>query len=218
MERRNLHESCGVVGVFAPNEDVARLTFFSLFALQHRGQESSGIATADGKKLRAYARMGLVSQVFNEEALSQLTGHIAIGHNRYSTKGSSRLTNAQPIVVSKGASTIAIAHNGNIVNAESLHEELAEQGYIFHTSTDTEVIAHLYEEHGPGFLKHLRGMFAIARWDARKQQLLLARDRLGKKPLCYAQTSKYLIFSSELKAILENPEVRREVAPEAIDY
>ena len=80
-----MHESCGVVGVYAPNEDVARLTFFSLFALQHRGQESSGIATAGGKKLQVYAQMGLVSQVFDEEVLSRLTGHIAIGHNRYST-------------------------------------------------------------------------------------------------------------------------------------
>ena len=126
-----MHESCGVFGVYAPNEDVARLTFFALFALQHRGQESSGIATADGRKIRVYTGMGRVSHVFSEDSLSNLTGHIAIGHNRYSTAGSSRVGNAQPIVVGDGDSTIAIAHNGNIINAKYLREELAAQGYIF---------------------------------------------------------------------------------------
>src|SRR3990170_3999789 len=101
MEKRKLHESCGVVGIFAPDEDVARLTFFALFALQHRGQESAGIASADGQKLQVHAQMGLVSQVFNEESLGRLTGHIAIGHNRYSTTGSSRVCNAQPLIVGK---------------------------------------------------------------------------------------------------------------------
>jgi len=134
-----LHESCGVFGVYSPDEDVARLTFFALFALQHRGQESSGIATADGKKIRIFTGMGRVSNVFAEESLSQLTGHIAIGHNRYSTAGSSRAANAQPIVVSSANNTIAIAHNGNIINATHLYEELGGQGYTFHGTTDTEV-------------------------------------------------------------------------------
>jgi len=132
-----LHESCGVFGVYAPGEDVARLTFFALFALQHRGQESAGIATANGKRLQVYAQMGLVSQVFTEDSLSQLGGHIAIGHNRYSTRGSSRVINAQPLLVGNGSNTIAIAHNGNIVNAEHLYQELSDLGYTFHTSTDT---------------------------------------------------------------------------------
>ena len=134
---------CGVVCVYAPHEDVARITFFALFALQHRGQESAGIATADGKKLQVYTDMGLVSQVFDEDALSQLTGDIAIGHSRYSTRGSSQICNAQPIVVGKGSKAIAIAHNGNIVNADHLHEELSAQGYTFRTSTDSEVILNL---------------------------------------------------------------------------
>jgi len=138
-----LHESCGVFGVYAPGEDVARLTFFALFALQHRGQESAGIATTDGRKFQVHARMGLVSQVFNEDSLSRLSGDIAIGHNRYSTRGSSRVINVQPIEVGEGSNSIAIAHNGNIVNAEHLYEELSAQGYSFHTSTDTEVIANL---------------------------------------------------------------------------
>ncbi|MBM4432780.1 MAG: amidophosphoribosyltransferase, partial [Chloroflexi bacterium] len=119
-----MHESCGVFGIYAPGEDVARITFFGLFALQHRGQESAGIATSDRRRLRLYAKMGLVSQVFDEEALSQLTGDIAIGHNRYSTTGSSRIANAQPFIVGKDSNTLAIAHNGNIVNAEHLRQEL----------------------------------------------------------------------------------------------
>ena len=138
-----MHESCGVFGVYAPGVDVARLTFFALFALQHRGQESAGIATTDGRKLQVHARMGLVSQAFSEDSLSQLSGNIAIGHNRYSTRGSSRVANVQPIIVGKGSNTIAIAHNGNIVNAEHLYQELSDQGYTFRTSTDTEVIANL---------------------------------------------------------------------------
>ena len=138
-----MHEACGVFGVFAPDEDVARLTFFALFALQHRGQESAGIATSDGKNLYVYAKMGLVSQVFDEASLSRLTGNIAIGHNRYSTRGSSHAFNAQPIIVGRGANALAIAHNGNIINAEPLYQELSGQGYTFRTSTDTEVIANL---------------------------------------------------------------------------
>ena len=132
-----MRESCGVFGVYAPGEDVARLTFFALFALQHRGQESAGIATSNGKRLQVCAELGLVSQVFTEESLSQLSGDFAIGHNRYSTRGSNRINNVQPIVVGKGANTIAVAHNGNIVNAEHLYQELCEQGYTFRTSTDT---------------------------------------------------------------------------------
>ena len=110
------HESCGIFGVYAPEEDVARLTFFALFALQHRGQESSGIATTNGRNIRLHTGMGLVSHVFNEDSLGRLPGTAAIGHNRYSTMGSSRPTNAQPIVVEGADEKIALAHNGNIVN------------------------------------------------------------------------------------------------------
>jgi len=138
-----MREACGIFGVYAPGEDVARITFFALFALQHRGQESAGIATSDGEKLEVYARMGLVSQVFDEESLSQLTGNIAIGHNRYSTTGSSRINNAQPITAGSGENTIAVAHNGNIINSEHLRNELLEMGYHFSSSTDSEVIANL---------------------------------------------------------------------------
>ena len=112
-----MRESCALFGVYAPGEDVARLTFFGLYSLQHRGQESSGIATANGEGIHVHTRMGLVSQAFDEEVLSRLQGDIAIGHNRYSTTGHSRPANAQPIVVDSPMGKLALGHNGNIINA-----------------------------------------------------------------------------------------------------
>lgn len=138
-----MHESCGIFGVYAPGEDVARITFFGLFALQHRGHESAGIATSNGKRIQIYSDMGLVSQVFDKNSLSRITGDIAIGHTRYSTSGSSRITNAQPIIAGTGSHTLAVTHNGNIINAQHLYEELCEHGYGFHSSTDSEAITNL---------------------------------------------------------------------------
>jgi amidophosphoribosyltransferase len=202
-----LHESCGVFGVYAPGEDVARLTFFALFALQHRGQESAGIATADGMRLRVYAGMGLVSQVFDEDALAKLPGNIAIGHNRYSTRGSSRLCNAQPVIVGKGSNEIAVAHNGNIVNAEHLRQELADQGYTFHTSTDTEVIANLIlSSHEKKWVDKIR--YAIRRLQGAysltlltKNKLYGVRDLLGVRPLCLGTINDGWVLASETCAL-----------------
>jgi len=202
-----LHESCGVFGVYAPGEDVGRLTFFALFALQHRGQESAGIATADGKKLQVYAKMGLVSQVFTEESLSQLGGSIAIGHNRYSTRGSSRLSNAQPLLVGKGSNTIAIAHNGNIVNAEHLYEELRDQGYSFHTSTDTEIIANLIlsspEKSWVDKIRYamhrLQGAYSLTIMT--KDSLFGVRDPFGVRPLCLGTIDGGWVMASESCAL-----------------
>jgi len=202
-----LHESCGVFGVYAPNEDVARLTFFALFALQHRGQESSGIATADGKKLNVYAKMGLASQVFNEEALSHLVGNIAIGHNRYSTRGSNRECNVQPIVVGKGSNAIAIAHNGNIINAEHLYEELCDQGYTFQTSTDTEVIANLIlsspEKNWVDRIRYamhrLQGAYSLTVMT--KDALFGVRDPFGVRPLCLGSIDGGWVIASETCAL-----------------
>jgi len=185
-----LHESCGVFGIYAPGEDIARLTFFALFALQHRGQESAGIATTDGKRLQVYAKMGLVSQIFDEDSLSNLTGHIAIGHNRYSTRGSSRICNVQPIVVGKGSDALAIAHNGNITNAEPLYKELTDTGYTFHTSTDTEVIANLIASSTEKeWLSKIR--YAMRRLQGAYSMVIMVRDTLfavrdsfGVRPLC----------------------------------
>jgi len=134
-------EECGVFGVYAPGDDVARLTYFGLFALQHRGQESAGIAVSDGERLRCHKEMGLVTQVFDEGVLQNLPGHLAIGHTRYSTTGSSILCNAQPIVVHTPHGPIAVAHNGNIVNTRQLRGELEAEGIEFESTNDSEVIA-----------------------------------------------------------------------------
>ncbi|MEQ9487136.1 amidophosphoribosyltransferase [Coleofasciculus sp. F4-SAH-05] len=135
-------EACGVFGIYAPDEDVAKLTYFGLFALQHRGQESAGIATFEGEQVRLYKNMGLVSQVFNEDILNQMPGTIAVGHTRYSTTGSSRVINAQPAVVNTRLGSLALAHNGNLVNAPELRTHLENRNYDeFLTTTDSEMIA-----------------------------------------------------------------------------
>ncbi len=203
-----MHEACGVFGIYAPSEDIARLTFFALFALQHRGQESAGIATTNGKKLQVYAKMGLVSQVFDEESLSQLNGNIAIGHNRYSTRGSSCDSNVQPIIVSNGSDTFAIAHNGNVINAELLYQELVNMGYTFRTSTDTEVVANLIlsspEKDWLGKIRYamrrLQGAYSMVIMT--KDTLFGIRDSLGVRPLCLGTiNSNALVLASESCAL-----------------
>lgn len=202
-----MHESCGVFGVYAPNEDVARFTFFGLFALQHRGQESAGIATTDGKRISVYAKMGLVSQVFSEDSLRQLGGHIAIGHNRYSTTGSSKIANVQPIVVGNGADAIAIAHNGNIINTQYLYKELVEQGYVFHSSTDTEVIANLilaapakdWVDKIKYAMRRLQGAYSLVIMTT--QGLFGVRDSFGVRPLCLGTVDGGWVIASETCAL-----------------
>ncbi len=202
-----MHECCGVFGIYAPDEDVARLTFFALFALQHRGQESAGIASTDGKGIQVYAKMGLVSQVFNEDALSQLSGHIAIGHNRYSTTGSSKAINVQPIIVGNGPNALAIAHNGNIVNAAHLRAELVDQGHTFQTSTDTEVIANLIlsspEKTWVDRIKYamhrIQGAYSLVIMT--NNHLLGVRDPFGVRPLCLGTINGGWVIASESCAL-----------------
>ncbi len=203
-----MHEACGVFGIYAPDEDIARLTFFALFALQHRGQESAGIATTAGKKFQVYAKMGLVSQVFDEESLSRLTGTIAIGHNRYSTRGSNRSSNVQPMIVGNGSNAFAIAHNGNITNAESLYQELAGLGYAFRTSTDTEVIANLIlsspEKDWLSKIRYamhrLSGAYSLTIMTS--HSLFGVRDPLGVRPLCLGTiNSNAWVLASESCAL-----------------
>ena len=202
-----MHECCGVFGVYAPGEDVARLTFFALFALQHRGQESAGIATANGKRLQVYAQMGLVSQVFTEDSLSQLGGYVAIGHNRYSTKGSSRISNVQPLLVGEGSNTIAVAHNGNIVNAEHLYRELSDSGYTFRSSTDTEVIANLIQSSPEeGWINKIR--YAMHRLQGAYSLTMITnntlfgvRDPFGVRPLCLGTVNGGWVIASESCAL-----------------
>lgn len=134
-------EACGVFGIYAPDEDVAKLAYFGLYALQHRGQESAGIATFEKGRVHLHKEMGLVSQVFNEEILAELPGEMAVGHTRYSTTGSSRVANAQPAVVNTRLGAIALAHNGNLVNTGELREHLVKQNLNFVTTTDSEMIA-----------------------------------------------------------------------------
>ncbi len=134
-------EACGVFGIYAPEEDVAKLTYFGLYALQHRGQESAGIATFEGEKVHVHKEMGLVSQVFTESILNQLAGKLAVGHTRYSTTGSSLKVNAQPAVVETRLGSLALAHNGNLVNAMELRQELRKRDCNFNTTTDSEMIA-----------------------------------------------------------------------------
>lgn len=215
-----LHESCGIFGVYAPGEEVARLTYFGLYALQHRGQESSGIATADGARIRLHASMGLVSQVFTEPILEQLSGSIAIGHNRYSTTGSSRIFNAQPILVSGPWGDIALAHNGNIVNAEHLRRELHEKGYTFSTSTDSETIACLLAA-APGknlvdriryVMGRLQGAYSLVIMT--KDKLIGVRDPMGVRPLCLGSLDGGWALASESCALDHlGAECLREVEP-----
>ena len=134
------NEECGIIGVYAPNEDVSRMAFFGLYALQHRGQEAAGIAVADGTSIRIHKDAGLVAQVFNEGNLAPLTGHYAIGHTRYSTTGSSSKRNAQPFLIETQFGPIAAAHNGNLVNAAELRQEVLKRGVGLSSSSDSEVI------------------------------------------------------------------------------
>ncbi|MDD5082647.1 MAG: amidophosphoribosyltransferase, partial [Dehalococcoidales bacterium] len=202
-----MHEACGVFGIYAPGEDVARLTFFGLFALQHRGQESAGIATTSEGRFQVYARMGLVSQIFKEDSLSQLHGNIAIGHTRYSTSGSSRVANAQPLLIGEGVDTIAIAHNGNIVNSAGLYRELTEEGRPFHTSTDTEVIANLILSSGESqwvdriryAMRRLQGAYSLVIMTA--DRLFAVRDPLGVRPLCLGTINGGWVIASESCAL-----------------
>lgn len=150
-------EACGVFGVYAPEEDVAKLTYFGLYALQHRGQESAGIATFDGDQVHLHKEMGLVSQVFNETILAEMPGTLAVGHTRYSTTGSSRVVNAQPAVLETRLGSLALAHNGNLVNTAVLREELLQRNCNLVTTTDSEMIAFAIAEEVNGGKDWLEG-------------------------------------------------------------
>ena len=196
-------EYCGVFGVYAPGEDVARVAFYGLYALQHRGQESAGIVTADGHELHSHLGMGLVSQVFDEENLRHLRGHMAIGHNRYSTTGSSRLKNAQPFRVSGPNGEIALGHNGNLVNVETLRNDLEEEGYEFTTTTDSEVMARILA-HAPGnswperfahMMRRVQGAYCLV--VITPAALFAVRAPLGVRPLCLGRLNGGWVVASE---------------------
>ena len=215
-----MHEHCGVFGVYAHNIDIARLIFFALFALQHRGQESAGIAVTDSNGIKVHTGMGLASHVFTENDLAQLQGYIGIGHNRYSTSGSSQPANVQPIIVESAELTLALAHNGNILNAKLLRDELCERGYSFHTSTDSEVIANLIlaspGNDWPGKIKYamnrLQGAYSLTVMV--QDKLIGIRDPLGVRPLCLGTIDGGWAIASESCALDHiGAQFSREIEP-----
>jgi amidophosphoribosyltransferase len=183
-------EECGVIGIFAPNEDVARMTFFGLYALQHRGQEAAGMAVADGQVMSMHKGVGFVSRVFTPESMADLKGHYAIGHTRYSTTGSSSLRNAQPFMIETINGPLALAHNGNLVNSAELRQELMEQGVGFSSSSDTEVMTMMLARNG-GATWEERIKTAMKKWIGAYSLVILTRDCVyavrdpwGFRPLC----------------------------------
>lgn len=202
LEDDKFHDECGVVGVFAPGREVARLAFFGLYSLQHRGQESAGIATSDGRIAHIHKGMGLVAQVFNEDNLRPLSGHLAIGQNRYSTTGSSNLRNAQPYLIETIYGPLGIAHNGNLTNAQELRKMLLERGVGLSSSSDSEVItqmlsapADVYAQadqngtEGDRWVARIRSFMQIAQGAysltvLTRHAIYAVRDPLGLRPLC----------------------------------
>jgi amidophosphoribosyltransferase len=210
---------CGVFGIRSPQRDVSRIAYFGLFALQHRGQESAGIAVSDHGRLTVLRDMGLVSQVFDEQNLSGLQGDAAIGHTRYSTTGSTDWANAQPLIQHGRARTIALGHNGNLTNAPSVREQLAEEGVKLSSTSDSELIAALIaNDQSPlddaiaGAMRRLEGAYSIV---ALSEGTLLAfRDRHGFRPLVLGVLDGEWVVASESCALdLVGATFEREVAP-----
>jgi amidophosphoribosyltransferase len=210
---------CGLFGIHSAERDVARVTYFGLFALQHRGQESAGIAVSDAGRLTALRDMGLVTQVFDEQKLRGLRGELAIGHTRYSTTGSSQWWNAQPLVQHGSARTIALGHNGNLTNAAELREELAAAGRTLATTADSEMIAALIandpaplEEAVAAVMDRLAGAFSVVALSEGK--LVAFRDPHGFRPLCVGRLGDDWVVASETCALdLVGAEPKREVRP-----
>ena len=199
-------EACGVFGVFG-HKDAARLTYFGLYALQHRGQESAGIVSSTGKSIYEHKGMGLVPETFTESILSKLHGHIATGHVRYSTTGSSVAKNAQPFVVSHAGKTLAIAHNGNLTNAREIRNGLEKKGSIFQTTMDSEIIVHLLtqniqrgiEEAVVKAASRIEGAYSCVLMT--EDKLIAFRDPNGFRPLCLGLLDEGYIVASETCAL-----------------
>ena len=214
------HEECGVFGIYAPSLEVSRVTFFGLFALQHRGQESAGIAATDGTTINVRRNLGLVSQAFDEEDIEALPGFAAIGHTRYSTAGSTLQCNAGPMYVDTNLGPIAIAHNGNLTNAVPLKEELEALGEVFVTTTDSEVLARMIAladgetipEKIRNAMPKMIGAFSLA--VLTENELYAVRDAIGVRPLCIGKLNEGHIVASESCALMTvGAEFIREVEP-----
>jgi amidophosphoribosyltransferase len=213
-------EECGIFGIYG-HEDTARLTYFGLYALQHRGQESAGISVGDGRRMLHHKGMGLVSEIFSEEILNSLKGHLGIGHVRYSTTGSSMLVNAQPFCIMHSGCSLALAHNGNLVNAHLLRRDLEQRGSIFQTTMDTEVIVHLIarqivrglEEALIHALTQIQGAYSLVL--ATESQVIGARDPHGFRPMCLGMihNETYVIASETCALDLIGARYLRDVEP-----
>ncbi|GIM97265.1 amidophosphoribosyltransferase [Paractinoplanes toevensis] len=222
-QERGPQDACGVFGVWAPEEEVAKLTYFGLFALQHRGQEAAGIAVSDGSGVVVYKDLGLVSQVFDEPTLASLRGHLAIGHTRYSTTGGSNWENAQPTIrATTAGTTIALAHNGNLVNTAELAREVAERGIEMdkNTTNDTALVTALLaswpdmsvEAAALEVLPRLRGAFSFVFMD--ENTLYAARDAQGVRPLVLGRMERGWVIASETAALdIVGASFVREVEP-----
>ncbi len=213
-------ESCGVFAIYTRDDDVAKLTYYALYALQHRGQESAGIAVSNGRETAMLKDMGMVSQVFSERDLQSLQGHIAIGHVRYSTTGSSYWENSQPIQAVHEGGSIYVAHNGNLVNTDELREELEAQGVRFRSTSDTEVIAVLLARSGASdvvgaakeTLPRLRGAYSLVVMT--EDRLLGIRDPNGIRPLCVGEyMDGYAIASESCGLDIIGARYLREIEP-----
>ena len=210
---------CGVFGIYG-HPNAAELTYYGLYALQHRGQESAGIVTSDGKQFRVHRGMGLVPQIFNGEILHGLVGQMAVGHTRYSTTGSSHLRNAQPLTVDCSRGQIAIAHNGNLTNAAQLREELEAKGSIFQTTVDSEIILHLMAQPTLGgtdnnlvqTVRMIEGAYSLVIMT--EQEIIGVRDPHGFRPLAIGKVGDAWVLASETCAFdLINAKFVRDVEP-----
>jgi amidophosphoribosyltransferase len=213
-------EACGVFGIYAPGEDVARITYFGLYALQHRGQESAGIATADGTRLHHHRQMGLVAQAFTEDDLARLHGHLAIGHTRYSTTGSNRLENVQPLLLEGTLGPFALGHNGNLTNTLNLHIRLRDDGETLHTTSDTEIIARMiarapgatYVEKLRQVMPEIQGAYSLV--ILTPTEVIGVRDPHGVRPLTIGKLQDHWVIASESCAIETiGGEATRDVRP-----
>ena len=212
-------DECGVFGIFG-HPEAANMTYLGLYALQHRGQESAGIAASDGQKVRASRAMGYVADTFNSEALAQLPGRLAIGHVRYSTAGESKLANAQPILIDCSHGQIAVCHNGNLVNAGELRDELVQQGSIFQSSSDTEIIVHLAARSKVltpvdaivDAVSQVRGAFSLVLMTP--DLMIAVRDPHGFRPLAFGRLGDAVVICSETCAMdLIGATYERDVEP-----
>ena len=219
LSPRRPREECGVFAVYG-HEEAAKLTYFGLYALQHRGQESAGIVVSDGNCVREHKAMGLVPDIFNEQILDKLKGDVALGHVRYSTTGSSLLVNAQPFRIQYAGKTLAIAHNGNLVNSRQIRTELEESGSIFQTSMDTEIVLHLaaksmkkgLEQAMLQTMRQVRGAYSMVVMT--EDALIAARDPHGFRPLCLGRLgSGYVVTSETCSLDLVHAEYVRDVEP-----